>query len=413
MSPLPLKLELLTGLIAFLSFGCSSSTTSDGKSGSCTNNGAVIADAAPNSGILKPFLSPKDPGARGIWFTASGEILALGGYPFPPVTDIGFVDGWDVQFSELLVTVDNIKLSQNPDLNPGDQSKTGREVARVSGPWAIDLHQGGPLLGKAGSGEQAVAIAGLTGENANDCAPFDLTLRYAFGFDVVTATESALNVNLDAQGLTDYAEMISKGYTVLYVGTATFNGSSCVPDDPEFLKPPLTVGSVVNFRLGFKSPTSYINCQNPDYQSAAHFTGEEFQRGIYAYSNKTSIAQVTIHTDHPFWDNTVHDAPMHFDQIAARYVGTTGVPTAVVEDFVTVDWTHFTDAQGSVVPWRNCVESQCGKGAAKNWCPPDNGTMHFANVDGAPLANYADFMTYNQRTQGHLNSDGLCYVKPR
>jgi hypothetical protein len=24
---------------------------------------------------------------------------------------------------------------------------------------------------------------------------------------------------------------------------------------------------------------------------------------------------------------------------------------------------------------------------------------------------YADFATYNQSTQGHLNSDGLCFVK--
>ncbi|HEY5955113.1 MAG TPA: hypothetical protein VIV60_01120, partial [Polyangiaceae bacterium] len=93
-----------------------------------------------------------------------------------------------------------------------------------------------------------------------------------------------------------------------------------------------------------------------------------------------------------------------FDPIAARYFGTTGVPTAVLEDFTSVDWTHFTDALGNALPWRNC-------GSA--FVPPDDGTMHFANVDGATLSNYAEYMLYNQRTQGHLNSDGLCYVMPK
>ncbi len=43
--------------------------------------------------------------------------------------------------------------------------------------------------------------------------------------------------------------------------------------------------------------------------------------------------------------------------------------------------------------------------------PRHNGIMHFNDAAGATLANYAEFMTYDQRTQGHLNSDGLCYVK--
>jgi hypothetical protein len=27
------------------------------------------------------------------------------------------------------------------------------------------------------------------------------------------------------------------------------------------------------------------------------------------------------------------------------------------------------------------------------------------------LRDFADYLTYNQRTQGHLNADGLCFVK--
>ncbi len=387
---------------------CTSTPSKNSNPGSCTDTGETSANQGADAGGLRPFSSPADPGPNGIWFSASGEVLALGGYAFPPTgTDsVAFVDGWEMHFSELLVTVDNIRLAQNPDLNAGDESQTGPEVAKVTGPWAIDLHKGGPLQGKGGSDEQAVPIAALTGQNENDCAPFDLTQKYAFSFDVVEATDSALNVNLDAQGLADYAEMISDGYTVLYIGTATFLGNSagntCTPSDLEFTKAPLTENSVVNFRLGFKSPTSYINCQNPSL-SGTPLGIDEHPRGIYAYNNQSSIAQVTIHTDHPFWDSTVHDSPMHFDQIAARYTETTGTPTALVEDMTSVDYTHFTDAQGNALPWRDCVGT--------NFVPPDSGTMHFNDAAGATLRNYAEFMTYDQRTQGHLNSDGLCYVK--
>jgi len=371
----------------------------------CAVTGA-IADESDAAGALRPFLSPVDPGPNGIWITASGEGLALGGYPFPPLTadSVAFVDGWDVHFTRLLVTLDHVTFSENPDLIAGDQSQAGREVARVDGPWAVDLHRGGPLAGKGGSGEQSVPIAALTGQNENRCEPFDATQRYAFGFDVVTARDDALNVNLDDDGLADYSEMVAKGYSVFYVGTATFKGTHCSPDSAEFEKYPLNLESRVNFRLGFRTNTSYLNCQNPDNQSAAPFEGEEYQRGLYVFGNKTAIAQATIHTDHPFWDATTHDSAPHFDSLAARYTGTDGTPTAVVEDFKLVDYTDFSDGQGVPLPWRSCV------GAA--FTPPDGPTMHFMNTAGVKLANFAEFMTFNQRTQGHFNSDGLCYVRP-
>lgn len=386
-------------MLASALLGCSASNKNPER---CTVTGAV---GASDAGFLRTFQSPADPGKGGIWLTASGEVLALGGYPFPPAAagDVAFVDGWDVRFERLLVTIDHLTLSENPDMVPGDQSQTGPEVARVDGPWAIDLHKGGPLPGKGGSGEQAIPFAALTGQNENGCEPFDLTQRYAFGFDVVSASNLALNVNLDDAGLADYGEMIARGYSVLYVGAATFTGSNCTPPSTEFTKYPLDEGSRVNFRLGFRSPTSYLNCQNPDNQSSAPFEGEEYQRGVYAFDNKSATAQVTIHSDHPFWDATVHDAFPHFDSFAARYTGTASTPTAVVEDYTSVDYTDFADAEGSPLPWRNCVGS--------DFTPPDNLTMHFANTAGVKLRNFAEYMTFNQRTQGHFNSDGLCFVR--
>src|SRR4051812_2336207 len=72
-------------------------------------------------------------GGGNIQFTASGEVLALGGYAFPPATadDPAYVDGWEVSFSKLLVTIDHIILAENPDTSPTDQSKTGKTVAKL------------------------------------------------------------------------------------------------------------------------------------------------------------------------------------------------------------------------------------------------------------------------------------------
>jgi hypothetical protein len=371
--------------------------------------GGWIACAALLGGSGCGGDSGDKPAGGSIVFTASGEVLALGGYDFPAAAgaEVVFVDGWEVKFTELLVTVDKITLSEDPDTDPGDESKTGAKVAELTGPWAIDLHKGGPLPGKGGADEQAVEIGKIDNQNKNGDKPFAADARYAFGFDVVRASESAKLVNLDDQGKADYELMKQKGYAVLYVGTATFKGTACTPANPAFDKLP----KVVNFKIGFASPTTYINCQNPDNDPAEALAGEEHERGVVTKANQSVTAQLTLHTDHPFWQGFVHDSPPHFDPIAARYVGVMGTPTATLEDMEAVDPTSFKDNEGTPLPWRSCTP---------DYTPPDNGTMHFdtggipVDLKGDPsksIRHFADFMTYSQSTQGHLNSDGLCFVK--
>jgi len=101
--------------------------------------------------------------------TASGEVLALGGYAFPPATadDPAFADGWDMKFTRFIAVLDNIRLSEDPDTSPTDQSKTGKLVAQINGPWAVDMHKGGPLAGKGGTDEQSVAIDVIENQNMN------------------------------------------------------------------------------------------------------------------------------------------------------------------------------------------------------------------------------------------------------
>jgi hypothetical protein len=344
----------------------------------------------------------------------SGEVLALTGYGFPPASpdDAAFVDGWDVHFDHLIVTVGKITLSSNPDTMMGDQSQTGGVVAEVDGPWAVDLGRSDAsnLPGKGGGGEEAVPIAKLTSQNKNGGAPFATDgTRYAFGFDVVPASAAAQKVNLDAVASADYDELVQKGCAVFYEGTATFKGDdTCNVDHADWPK-------LVHFRLCFQSPTSYINCQNPDNDPAMPFDGEEHQRGIAFPTNSGVVAQVTIHTDHPFWDSTVHDSPAHFDQYAARTVGQdAGEPLVTLEDTVGVDYTACSDALGRPLSWRYCVQPPTDAHPKLTGDMAfDPGSVPHATLSdpGTGLRDYYDFATYNQSTQGHLNSDGLCFVK--
>ncbi len=350
-----------------------------------------------------------------VQLTASGEVLALGGYAYPPATagDPDFVDGWEVRFDKFIAVFDKVTLSLNPDTSPTDQSQTGRAVAEVDGPWAIDLHQGGPLTGKGGSDEQAFPIDLLSNQNLNGGAGFDPTMRYAFGFDSVPATASAMLLQLDADD-PDYAEMVANGWNVLYVGTATWKGDApgvtCTSTNPsyDFSSLPTTV----SFRFGFATPTTYTNCQNPDNDPAMGLGGEDHERGVQVKSNAATIAQVTFHTDHPFWESFTHDTPAHFDQLAAlAQKQQDGTYSVSLDDTVGVDYTAFKDPAGNPLPWRACDPQ---------YTPPNgNAQMGFDSLSiphdpsGNPasvMRDYFDYMRYDQSTQGHLNSDGLCYV---
>lgn len=354
--------------------------------------------------------APIDP-KGGVKLTVSGEKLAAGGFTFPASTadDPVFVDGWEVKFEKALVTVGEITLSEDPDKDPKDGAKTGAAVARLDGTFAVDLHKSGGIDGKGGSDERAFPIGTLANQNLKGGAAFDETKRYAFGFKMLPATAAATKVNFDATDA-DYAEMVTKGWTVLYVGTATFKGTDCKTKPGttyDFTKIPKTV----KFRFGFKSPVSNLNCQNPDNDPAKPFDGEEHQRGIQIKANTTTIAQATIHLDHPFWDALAHDAPLHFDHIAARVAGMPDGSTVTLADLEAADPTDVKDKNGVALPWRWCVA---------DYTPPAAATMSL-DLDGVPfdpkgtpdkaLRHLADYMTYLQSTQGHLNADGLCAVQ--
>ncbi len=342
--------------------------------------------------------------------TITGEGSATEGVGFPPPAAGGapyFLDGWEITYSHVLVTVGDVTLSENPDLSPNDQSRTGPLVAKAAGPWAVDLAKRGPLEAKEQNG-RAWPLVTLANQDQKAGAPaFDPTTKYALGYSLVAAAEAAQQLNLDADAQAAYVEMTRNGWTVLLQGTATWKGDQGTPacrstnaayDFGRFPK-------AVKFNLGFKMPVDFKNCANPELSPVD-------SRGVQTSTNAQTVAQLTFHLDHPFWEALAEDAPLRWDAIAARKSVASGAGPALAE--VTVADLGFDlqapkDAQNAAVPWRTCGPVEAGERTT--------GTLAFDPVNvpvnpaggAAGLANYVDYMTYNLSTFGHLNNDGLCF----
>jgi hypothetical protein len=222
-------------------------------------------------------------------------------------------------------------------------------------------------------------------------------------------------VNLDTEGQSDYDFMISNGYSVLYVGTVSRPASDACATAGGTTYDFTTLPATLKFRLGFSTPTSYVNCQNgSEFPGVQGINGEDYQRGIQFRSDRSVVGQVTIHADHPFWESFAEGSALRFDQIAAQYVGVSQ-PTTTVEDMIGVDFTAFKDKSGESLPMRSCVD-------ASLYTPPYpvGQQLHFdalkvpvdatSNDPSTAIRDYYDYVRYTQSTQGHLNSQGLCFV---
>lgn len=387
----------------------------------CSNDDGTVPtspgiDASTTAtGIPTSGGSVVDPGAGGLYLTASAEALAVTGYDFPPTTvdDTFLVDGWIFRLDHVLVTLAHVKLWENPDTVPADQSQHGGQVAHLDGPWAVDLHKGGSLTGEGGSPEQAQPFAAI--KSKDDGSKFDTTVRYAFGFDTIAASSGATMVNLDADGLADYQTMIENGYSVLYVGTVSRPANDTCAAAGGAVYDFGQMPKSLPFKLGFSTPTSYVNCQNgSQFQGVGGVNGEDHQRGIQFRSDRSVVGQVTVHADHPFWESFAEGSSLRFDQIAAQYIGVAN-PIATVEDMKGVDFTAFTDRNKKALPLRTCVGNSLytpsyRAGEQLHFDPLKVPVNKTGTDPKAALRDYLDYVRYNQSTQGHLNSQGLCFV---
>ncbi len=396
-----MKLTPFLAVLALSLTACPGPTTPPDGGGGGPGDGGLFVDfeAPATASVSNSFL-----------VTVNGEDTTTEGFGFPPAAGSGepyFVDGWELTFEHVLVTVGGVTLHENPDLNPNDPSQVGALVAEAPGPWAVDLAKEGPLDGKELVGK-AWPLTRLTAQNKKSGSPaFDPTAKYALGYALLAATTGVQNVNLDADAQAAYAQMVSAGYSVWLKGTATWKGELGTPACRSTV-PTYDFGrttKVVNFELGFKAPVHFKNCENPELQPGG-------SRGVQSSTTAQTVSQITFHLDHPFWESLEEDAPLRFDALAASQSSMVAPGPASISMTTTdlgLDFQAFKDAQQTPVPWRTCGPVTASERTA--------GTVAYDPVSvpvnpaggAAGLKDLLDYMTYNLSTMGHLNNDGLCF----
>lgn len=237
----------------------------------------------------------EDAAGRGaLQLVFSGGQAMQEGFPHDE-TELGrleFSDGWAVEIDAFLVTIANVRLSeQDPNLDPGD----GSVVAQWAGPGVVDLK----------SPPSGTEIAILEDVPA---------LRHDLGFDFVAAAAGAENISAREA---DHQRMIDNGWTMLIEGTAT------------------KTGTTVRFSVGLAAPARFTGCTN----------GKDNTRGIAIEASKTTSAFVYPHTPHLWWDQLIgNDAKLRFDPWAA-VSGSDGVVTA--EELASQDLLDLRAADGA------------------------------------------------------------------
>lgn len=343
-------------------------------------------------------------GSGSIQLQISGEEAAIDGFLFPTGSEVTIVDGWEIHFDHVLVTVGRVWLSEDPNRNPGDQSDIGEEVAAAEGPWVVDLAKEGDVAAAGGEGS-AIHFADIT--ELSNGAPLSADVTYAFSYSLVAADPAAAPLNLDAEAVAAYQEAVGAGYAVLYLGTATFKGQGCEVSDEgyDFAAIPASIP----FALGFDTPTHYVNCQNQENQGEP-YPGEEYPRGIAVKTNAAAIGQITIHLEHPLYSDVQHEPRLFFDAMAAQLVGASEGAALTLDLLEGVDVTAITDGAGEDVPWRACDGSAVPPAPVRAY---EVGSIPVGpDLDpSSGFRDYRDYVRYVQSTQGHLNGgEGLCFI---
>jgi len=274
----------------------------------------------------------------------------------------------------------------------------GPTVVHRAGPWIVDGHLHGSLAGAGGAPETAVPLFVINGPDAG--GTFDTTMQYAWSFENAHASASMINVNLPSADQSIVEQMITNQWTHYIEGTATYMGRAPTATvDPTFSAYPTSV----HFAFGFAAPSAYINCHNPeigDMDIPANW-------GLRPSATGAVRAQITFHTDHSFWDTAlVEGTPLRFDAYAARVpdFGMVGSHMLGMGDFMGVNPAALTDRTG--MPVLDRADQTTGY-------MPDMGIPPVYALNGATgISDLRDWFAFNTRTQGHLNSDGLCLVSP-
>jgi hypothetical protein len=331
--------------------------------------------------------------AKTIQVSISSEGFGQQGFSYaamPPAGEPVFVDGWEVRFTRILVTVQNVRLNR-PGNTPSDPASVGAAVVSNPRAYAVNVQKAGPVTGAGGGEETAIPLFVFRSDAQG--AALSTTTRYALSYDVVPATMASTNVNLDAADLAAYQTMVTRRWTQLIEGTATYRGMA-----PAMGSAFTTYPTTVRFNFGFGAPTAYVNCANPD-------NGAKDMPGVQPSATGRARAQLTFHMDHTFWDALGReDPPLHFDHLAARAMtmGTMGVVT--MDDLTGVVPTNLRDRMMRAVPDRG--------GQTMGYMARNPMALSLDLGGTAGINDLRDFIAFSTRASAHLNADGLCAVRP-
>jgi len=354
--------------------------------------------------------SNNGPRTGGVQVTFSGEALGVNGLPFKPVSngDPVFIDGWNMTFDEILLVVGNVRLAPGATQSP-TWSTVGAPVAIKAGPFVLDVHDpksadGTTLVGKDGTEPAGSIFTWPTLDNGDS---FDTVSRYSFSYDVVAATAGATQVNLRADQAADYAMMVSKGWSKLYRGAATYVGTGTYPTAATQAKF-AALPTIIHFAFGWNDATNYLGCINPDFGDEKDLAN----RGIQPTASGNVVAQITLHVDHLFWDVIKQEgAPLRFDPVAAwAPQGTTAANPFWINTIAGKPLaTTFSD--GTPLPDRGPNQTQLsGTPFTTDQSNPAQVTLGLNGVPSSDIAGMPAFMAFSSQSQMHLNANGLCYT---
>jgi hypothetical protein len=366
--------------------------------------------------------SPNTP--LSIEVTISGETLGENGLPFTPVNvgDPQFVDGWSVTFEKYIVVIGNVRLSPGAT-QYADQQQLNPVVATKPGPYVIDVHQlaTNGVNGFVGADGEEPAGAIFKWDTQDDGTPFDSSTLYAFSYDTVPAQYPATQVNLTADDFQIYDTMVKNHWNKYIEARANFVATGQYPDPAVEAKFEALAGGVydgsgsayttppeVHFVFGWNDATSSLNCINP-------FNGDMDEadlanRGVEPNTNGATVAQVTIHTDHVFWDKLKQEGtPLRMDHIAA-WAGADTNTTPLDLGSLGTKPLATTFADGTPLPDRAPYLNNPAGTFTSDQANPDQVTLDLNGVTASNISGLSAFMAFSAQSQTHLNANGLCYI---
>jgi len=209
-------------------------------------------------GMLLACADP-DAGTGSVAISISGEQAALDGYPVGNGDDeIAFSDGWSLQFSKILVSLDAFEL----------KASDGEVAELESDPVVADLRQGEPELWSF------------------EDVPARRWDRVSYRFAAPNVRTREVN-DIDPDALD---RMLEEGYSLYIEGVAKKDARE------------------IPIQWGFDFELTLTRCEN----------GRDNTDGMIVSENKLNEAQVTVHLDHLFFDSfATDDAQLRFEAMAA------------------------------------------------------------------------------------------------